>query len=228
MQQAGSLVRDNRGHNGIGRSSLQLVGGVGEAHGEGEKVDLRPPVVELYLHQHHRRTGRTETRPIKDSGCLNMARFPREPTLFRKIFRKIVRFQALAIYSIKYAFPSPSRTQNGLFFEVHACLRRLGSLLKFEPKEAVRSQSQPIGLAPDRRKVHVTEHLDRYCTFGLRQIEIHRLSKTRKIRDTQNSFVLVLSQVSEHFTVCGLEKLDGPAPKDSKKFSQRNHVAHPI
>src|SRR3974390_345544 len=169
-----------------------------------------------------------ERSPIADCRRFDVAGFSSEPTLLRKIFSKTVRFEALAIYPFKYAFPAPGCIQSRRLFEFHTCLRRLGSLLQFEPKETIRSQSEPVGLALDRWEVHVTEDLDRNSTFRLRQIEIHRLSKTREIRDAQHPFISVLYQVGEYLSVGGIKKLDCSAPKDGKKLSQRNHVPHPI
>src|SRR6516225_2998342 len=169
-----------------------------------------------------------ERSPIADCRCFDVAGFSSKPTLLRKIFSKTVRFETLAIYPFKYAFPAPGCIQSRLLFEFHTYLRRLGSLLQFEPKETIRSQSKPVGLALDRWKIHVTEDLDRNSTFRLRQIEIHRLSETREIRDAQDPFISVLSQVGEYLSVGRIKKLDCSAPKDGKKLSQRNHVPHPI
>src|SRR5215469_14317913 len=113
-----------------------------------------------------------------------MARFPTEPALLRKIAGQVDRLQTLAGYSAKYAFPARGRIQSRLFHDVvHTYLLRLGSLLKFKPKEAVGRQSKPVGLALDSWEFNIPEHLDGNRTLCFRQIEVNRLRKTRKICD---------------------------------------------
>src|SRR5215831_16330911 len=122
-----------------------------------------------------------------------MARLPREPALLRKILGKTARLEVLATCSVEYAFPAAGRVESHLLYEIRTYLRWLGSLLKFEPKKTIGSQSEPVGLALDNREVDITEHLDRNCAFGLRQDEINRLSETRKVSDAQDPLVLILS-----------------------------------
>src|SRR5215469_3331772 len=98
-----------------------------------------------------------------------MARFPAKPALLRKIAGQIDRLQTLAGYSVKYAFPARSRIQSRLLHNVvHTYLLRLGSLLKFKPKEAVGRQCKPVRLALDSREFNIPKHLDGNRTLCFR------------------------------------------------------------
>src|SRR4030095_12416169 len=120
----------------------------------------------------------------QDSCGLDVARLPSEPSLLRKIVYEIDCLETLAAGTAQYALPATARVEGYLFDEIHTNLRRLGPLLKFEPKETVRGQGEAIGLALDGRKIDISEHFDGNGAFGFRQVEINRLREAGKISDT--------------------------------------------
>src|SRR5579862_292112 len=157
-----------------------------------------------------------------------MSRFAREPALLNEKFRQVKSFQALAARAVEDTFPSPSHVQGRLFGDIYGRLRRFGALLKFEPQETVGRERETVRLAFDGREFHIAKHLDGNEALLFGEIEIDRLSETRKIRQAKNLFVFVCPEIRQDFAVGRIEEFDAAAAEDAEKLSKGNHVAHPV
>src|SRR5262249_39292253 len=82
-----------------------------------------------------------------------------------------------------------------------------------EPKEAVRLQSQQIGQFTDGRKDAAPEKLDRLAAAKLREVEFHRLWRTRQVGDAENDLVIEDTQIGDDLAVRGVEKAQGAPAK---------------
>ena len=94
--------------------------------------------------------------------------------------------------------------------------RRLRSLwdspCNSSQKKAVRPEREPVRLLTDRREVDVAQHLDRYHALQLRQLQVHRLRKSREIGYAQHRCSSSRRRYASTFRFDGFRNSSVPRP----------------
>src|SRR5579864_4209729 len=96
-----------------------------------------------------------------------------------------------------------------------------------KPLEGMRSQGKQIRLLCDGRKTVAAENFHRHSFTMPGQVQLHTLSKARKIGYYQDLFILKLAHKSQYLSIGRKQYLHFAAPKSKVLFALRNHALHP-
>ena len=226
-----------------------LLGDVGRllaAHrSEQKRVDVITSlaVVGADAHEERRVRLRPECDPIANAQGLQGPRFGPEPALRGDVRGEDLPLHDGPVLPLHQRFPAAGQLQEGQRVGCRLAngrdrgrpircmfgnLNPLSSRFEMEPNEPRRPHGQEIRRVADGRELNLAEQLHGSPALERRQIKLDRLHEARQVRDAEDGFVFILSDVDENLAVPRREELDRPPAERLELLPQRDEAAHPV